>query len=294
MGKKLKLPTLLIISENPQIRFWIKKHLDSRFFILNAETESEVWKALFSNLDFVIVDASLEDCDPLNLCLELRKKNQLVPILLITGRLKKTFLDKAHRAGVTDFLSNQLDLDELDAKIEVGLKTATAREKTEGLGAFIKGLPKAVSNSLKHKMVLNDRGLKLLAESKTKGHPVSLLYLRIDNFAQWENPDEIYQSLGKFIQKLLRAKDVLIPSADGRYILLLHNTIPEAGKKVAERLREKINAYPFSAIRKMTVSIAVTSMEASEKGFKKMIDSAVKSLKMNDANLIISLEEEAP
>ncbi len=294
MSKNLKLPTLLVASENPRVRFWIKKHLDDQFFIIGAENEQEARAALTSRLDFIIVDAAFENCDPFELCKDLRKMAPLVPILLVTGRLKKNFRDKAHEAGVTDFLSDQLDVEELFIRIQSGLKTATVREKTEGLSFAIKGLPKPANSSLKNKMVLNDQGLKVLAEAKKNKTPVALLFLQIDNFEKWENKEEIFHSLGKFIQDLLREKDVLIPSTDGRYILLLHNTSPESGKKVAERLREKIGTHPFSAIRKLTVTIAASSLEASEKGFQKMIDSAIKSLKtQSDTDLIISIDEES-
>lgn len=293
MSKHLKLPTLLVVAENPTVRFWVKKHLDDQFFIIGAEDEREARAALVSRLDFIIIDSAMEQCDPLELCQDLRKMAPLVPILLVTGRLKKNFRDRAHQSGVSDFLSDQLDEGELGIRIQSGLKTATAREKTVDLGFAIKGIPKLSNASLKNKMVLNDQGLKLLAEAKKNNTPVALLFLQIDHYDKWETKQEIFQFLGDFIQNLLREKDVLIPSTEGRYILLLHNTFAEAGKKVAQRLKEKISLHPFSSIRKLTVTIAVSSLEASEKGFQRMIDSAVKSLKtQSDTNLIISVDEE--
>ncbi len=293
MSKLLKLPTLLVVAENPTVRFWIKKHLEDQFFILAVETKSEALSALVSRLDFIIVDAAMEECDALELCKELRNEVHLVPILLVTGRLKKSFREKAYESGVTDFLSDQLDVDELKGRIASGLKTATAREKTTDIGLAIKPPAMPFGTSLKNKMVLNDQGLKILADAKKERIPLSLLFIQIDGFDKWENREEIFRSLGQFIQNLLREKDVLIPSTEGRYILLLYNTFPEAGKKVAERLREKINDYPFSAIRKLTVTIAVSSLEASEGGFQKMIDSALKSIRMQtDTNRIITFDEE--
>lgn len=293
MSKQLKLPTLLVVAENPTIRFWIKKHLDGQFFVINAENEHEALEALASRLDFIVVDAAMEDCDPLKLCKELRQRAQLVPILLITGKLKKSFRDEAYQSGVTDFLSDQLDIDELEVRIEAGLKMASSREKTVDIGLAIRGIKPNAGGSLKNKVVLNNQGLKVLAEAKKKNIPVALLFLGIDHFENWENKEEIFNSLGQFIQNLLREKDVLIPSTEGRYIILLNNTFPESAKKVAARLKEKISYHPFSAMRKLTVSIAVSSFEASEKEFQKMIDSALKSLKtQTDTNLIISFDEE--
>ena len=133
----------------------------------------------------------------------------------------------------------------------------------------------------------------MLAMAKEAKMPVALLLLRIDQFEKWENPEEIFHSLGQFVKNLLREKDVLVPSAEGRYILLLYNTTAESGKKIAERLKEKINSHPFSSMRKLTISIAVSSMDANAKEFQAMINSAQKSLRMQtDSDLIISLDEE--
>lgn len=301
MSQQLKLPTLLVITDNPTIRFWVKKYLDDRFFIICAEKEGEAMDALHSRLDFIIIDGSLETSDPLDLCKEISKITQksLVPILLITGKLKKSFRDKAHQCGVTDFLSDQLDIDELEMRISAGQRAASARDKTVDLGLSIT-VPSQnlLGNSLKNKFVLNEQGLNLLAEAKQEKIPVALLMFRVDHFTDLENSDDMLYALTEFIQHLLREKDLLIPSTEGRLILLLSNTTTDAARLIAERLRGKIRLHRFSTKagpQELTVSIAVSSLEASEKGFSKRIDSAVKSLKAHsETNLIISLDQETP
>lgn len=283
MSKPIKLPTLLVVTDSPTIRFWVKKHLDEEYFVLAAENRSEAISAMGSRLDFIIVDAGMESCDALELCKDLRAMAKLVPIFLITGRLKKSFRDKAYQSGVTDFLSDQLDTAELEARIQAGQKTAAIREKTVDVGLAIRGPSLVATGSLKNKMVLNDQGIKLLDDAKNKNVPVSMLLIQIDHFGEWEVKEEIFESLVEFIENLLREKDALIPSTDGRAILLLYNTTLDAAKKVAERLKEKIGGHPFSAIRKLTVSIAVSLVEG--KGFQKMLDSAIKSLKTQEEEL---------
>ncbi len=293
MSKSLKLPTLLVVADNPTVRFWVKKHLDERFFILAAENRQEAIQALNSRLDFIIVDAALESTDALSLCKDLRAMVKLIPIILITGRLKKSFRDQAYRAGVTDFLSDQLDEKELENYISAGQKAATVREKTTDLSQSIPAFSAASNGSLKSKVVLTDKALKILSEAKASKVPVAQLLIQIDHFEKWETKEEICDALERFIQNLLREKDSLIPSKEGRYILLLFNTLPEAGKKVAIRLKERIGDHPFSAMRRLTVSIAVSALEASEKRFQKMIDAATKSLKTrSETNLIISFDED--
>ena len=137
---KIKLPTLLAITDNPSVRYWIKKHLDEEFFIIDATKKSSaIVAAQTASLDFIIVDSELEDCDPLELCGELRRiLRTLTPILLITGRLKKSFREEALQAGVTSFLADQLDFEELQSRIEEGTKAASLRQKTEEIGIAFK------------------------------------------------------------------------------------------------------------------------------------------------------------
>lgn len=286
-----KLPTLLVVADNPSIRFWVKKHLDEKFYVLMAENRREAIGAMNSRLDFIIVDANFENCDVLELCQEMRMAAKLVPIFLVTGKLKKSFREKAHASGVTDFLSDQLDADELEVRIQEGQKTAGTRERTESFASSIRA--QQSFGSLKNKVVLNEQGFKLLKEAKNGRFPVSFLFIQIDEFEKWEMKEETSQILKQFIENLLREKDVLISLNDGRFILLLFNTIPDMGKKVAGRLKEKIGIHPFSAIRHLTVSIAVCGQEASEKSFQRMMAGAVRELSTHfETNLLTTFGEE--
>jgi PleD family two-component response regulator len=294
MSKQLRLPTLLVVADNPSIRFWMKKHLDPLFFVIPAENRQETIQALSSSLDLIIIDSSMEECDALELCTDIRKMiGTLTPILLITGRLKKSFREKANAAGVTAFLSYPLDLQEIQARIKTAQITSDARDKTAGISKSIGALKQSSSASLKNKIVLNDPALKLLAKAKKERSSVALLLLRIDQFTELEHKEQLFHTLSTFIQNLLRKQDILIPSTDGKLILLLANTTPQSGDKIALRLSEKIKAHPFLKGKILTVSIAVSTLEASEKRFSKMIDAAAKSLKTHsETNLIIHFNEE--
>lgn len=286
MSKQLKLPTLLVVTNNPSIRFWIKKHLDEEFFILNAETHREAIDALNARLDFIIIDAAFEEADTLELCQELSKLTQkgIIPILLITGRLKKSFREKAMSSGVTDFLSDQLDAEELQARIAAGTKAASARQRTQDLGLSIK--PHLLgSSSLKNKIFLNNQALKLLALAKDEGSPVALLMVRIDKM----ETSETLAAFSTFIGRFLEEKDVLIQTPENGLVVLLYNRTVEKARQLAEKIRKETQMHDF----KIAFSIVVSSMEASEKGFNRMIESAAKSLKTHsETNLIISLDQE--
>lgn len=144
MSQKLFRPILLLVTENPSIRHWVKKHLEERFFILEAQTRLKAMDAvLTTSLELILLDAQFDDA--LELCKEIKKN--LVPIFLITGRLKKSFREKAVDAGVSDFLSSQLDLEELEAKITAAKRAQEVREKTSDLSSAISNQKKEPSQT---------------------------------------------------------------------------------------------------------------------------------------------------
>lgn len=125
------LPPLLLITENPSVRYFFKKHLESQFTLIEASREHTALQELCTSpLEVVVLDSHLESCDALELACKLRNRNLLVPILLITGRLKKSFRDQALDAGVTDFLQEQLDLEEFETRIAILRKASESRKKT--------------------------------------------------------------------------------------------------------------------------------------------------------------------
>jgi CheY-like chemotaxis protein len=127
-------PTLLLIADNPAIGHWIKKHFDGRFFLLEETSGPRTVEVVQSTaLDAILIDSELESCEPFSLCTKLHQLSPLVPLLLITGQLKKAYRNRALQAGVTDFLSNQLDVEEFEKCIAEGLQNAAMRKKINDL-----------------------------------------------------------------------------------------------------------------------------------------------------------------
>jgi two-component system cell cycle response regulator len=285
MNGRIKYPTLLVITDSPLVRFWVKKVLDEQFFILDASKKEKALESVrLSPLDFIILDSQLEDCNPLELCREIRQfiaKTQ-TPIFLITGRLNKDYRAKAAAVGVTDFLTDQMDTDELLHLISIGKKTAVAKEKTADLSSFIPK-PGAQGGSLKNKVTLETQALRLLSNAKLQGAPVSLLFLRIDRFSA-----DMLPAFNQFLSRSMSQKDLIIPSSEGQFAILLPDTTMEAAKKIAESLQTQRHALPSS------FSLAISSLDASEQSFHKMVEAAGKALKQASSNVILSLDKDHP
>ena len=298
MFERLKLPVLLIIADNPSVRFWIKKNLEDQFFILEAHTASSALEAVKNSpIDCIILDSRFEESDPFSLCKAIRTSlhNQYTPLLLITGKLKKSFRDEALEAGATDFISDQLDLEEIETRIAIGKKTTSIRQKTSELStAFQKTKQSASSELLKEKFLLHDQILRALSRAQKEKIPVALLVIRPDGFSN-PPPREVIESLSHFICDLLRSEDLLVPSTEGRILILLHDMKSAESRLFAEKLKKEVAAHSFpikEASSRLTISLALSTFDGTENSFNRMVSAAIKALHQTQSmkNLIISLD----
>jgi diguanylate cyclase (GGDEF)-like protein len=292
MTEQFSLPTLLIISDNPSIRYWLKKQLASQFSLIEATTRSKaIETALHSALHFIILDAAFKAYDFLLLASELRQtpSNLLTPILLITDKLKKSYRTTAQEAGVTDFLFQPLDADELAAKIDTIKKAGSVRHKVLGLSSRISA-PKQQepsSSFFKNKVLLHDQALQVLTDAKKRGVPVKMLVVRIDRFAEIQAKigapasQTILQSFGELLNKSIGKNSTITPFTNGQFIVLLPEIgLPES-QKIAENLRKLVEQQRFTTkqgILHLTASFAISDVDTTEKSFNRMIDSTTKSL----------------
>lgn len=285
-------PTLLLIADNPSIWHWIKKNLENEFYLIYANYQNDaVEQAKSTKLDFIVLDSRFEECDALALARELRRANLAVPILLITGNLKKSFRDEAVQSGVSDFLNEELAIEEMKARIAVGEKTAMVRKKTNQISAKIKAPPPPPPHVFKHKAVLNGQAIALLSNAKEE--PIALLLIRIDHYAGIG--EAIAAPLSERLQQSLRTGDVLIPSSEGLFIALLPRTPIEEARTIAETLRRAIPKEPFQLPDRRchaTISIVISPLRASEEQYRRVVKNAKEALDQaqTTTNLIISLE----
>lgn len=292
-----QLPTLLVITDNPPIRHWIKKQLGEQYYIIDAHTEKKTLDTIASaHIDFIILDGTFEETDPIALCKKIRNAAPTAsfPILLITGRLKKSYRDEALDAGVTDFLSDQLDPEELDTRIATGKKATQVRAKVSSLAAFIP-VPKTdpTTSFFKNKVLLHDQAIQFIQQNES----VTMLITQIDEFEKIQSKDEILLAFSEFLQANVRKQDTVTPSNDGAFIILISEVDAAECKKIAESLQKKVQLQSFKTKHgpvRLSISVAISKAGNTEKAFNKTIDAASIALRKTKTgkNIIFSLDQE--
>lgn len=294
MSPTIKLPTLLLVTKNPSIRSWIKSHLDAKFFIIESHKQSAIIDIIqHSKLDFIIIDGNIENC--LELCKQIKSYLHLAlpPIFLITGRLKKQFRDAAAEAGVANFLSEQLDEEELQRYIETREQALAIQEKTANLYIHTRSTHSCLLIPPQfHAQVV--RLLKLSEKEKTA---TAFLLIQIDRFKTLQTElghlaiDTLFHSFSQWMRGRLKKGDLLVPAADNRLVLLLRNTNLIQAKLFAETMRKEISKQRFRTIegRSITVSVAYSHLEATESSLERIIDVAIRALDSQN-DILLKLE----
>lgn len=177
----LKHPTLLLITDRSGVRQNVKDLCEESYFILTADNSIQALATVASSpLDLILIDEGFEEAPVLPFCRQIRSslKEAPTPILLITGRLKRTFFEKALEAGVTDFLSSQFDAQEFQARLVTIQKAKTLREKTTSLSTKLNKPPRA-SSFFENRSLLEDQVSSLFKKACEEQKILSFFLLHV-------------------------------------------------------------------------------------------------------------------
>ena len=300
MTDQLRTPAVLVITDNPSVRFWVKKQLDEQFFILDAtETDEARIVTLDFPLDLIIVDEAFEEIRPFELCHIIRgtSLNSSTPILLITARLNKAHRKKALAAGITDFLSDQLDSNELRQRVEESKRANRTRTKTSGVFTLKQPMKDKSSTSLKGHTVSHKQAEQIFSEEQKSERPSSLLVLKIDQFLNLDlaEKEEIIPLLSTFLLRCTSQKDLMIPLEGGRFTLLLPTTQIRRAKKIARILQKELKKHLFKTKKgdlHISTSVAISKVNGSDKSLSELIEMANEAFDQSHAtDATITLDE---
>jgi diguanylate cyclase (GGDEF)-like protein len=245
----------LIASSNSSHLTILKKLLQGAFHLIeSADVHQTIDLLKTTNVDLVLLDAKLKEGHTLPTAEQIRSVLSFeIPLLLITSNLKKSFVEAALEAGVTDFLHDPLEEEEVEHRVRVAIQ---ARHRSKQISEIARGKAPTIKpppKTLADRKILNDRALKEISQARKSSNIVSLLMIELDDPAK-KTPDAI-DRLITILQQNLREKDLLIPQASGKFFLMLPKTSQRAAEVIAETIRSEAEE------RSLTVSIGVISFD---------------------------------
>jgi signal transduction histidine kinase/ligand-binding sensor domain-containing protein/CheY-like chemotaxis protein/AraC-like DNA-binding protein len=128
-----KRPTILLVEDNHDFRFYIKDNLKAFFNIIEADSGKKGWqKALAQHPNLVVSDISMPEMNGIDLCLKIKndKRTSHIPVILLTALSGADQQLKGLETGASDYLTKPFNFEILQSKIRNILSQQEYMRKT--------------------------------------------------------------------------------------------------------------------------------------------------------------------
>ncbi|KQP34589.1 response regulator PleD [Methylobacterium sp. Leaf102] len=236
----------------------------------SVTVEADPHKALVlateGGFDLALVSLDLADFDGLRLCSQLRSldRTRAMPVVMIAEPHDKARVVRGLDFGVHDYLMRPVDRNELVARVRTQVRRRRFSDTLRG--AVQASMELAIMDGLTglhNRRYLDSHLGALFAEAALRGRPVATLMLDIDRFKTindtWghEAGDEVLRAFADRIRTHTRGIDIVSRYGGEEVVIILPDAEAPEAHAIAERIRERIEAVPFS-IQRDTRAISVT------------------------------------
>jgi len=123
--------TILIVEDDKSLRDFLKKTLaNHNFNVMVAEDGAEALEMVGKKLpDLVILDLGLPKVSGETVCMQIKKNNPEVIVIVLTAKSKGTDAVRSLQIGADDYMSKPFEMEELLARIDTRLKTTEEKEQ---------------------------------------------------------------------------------------------------------------------------------------------------------------------
>ncbi len=296
-------PNILIIDDDANIRKTMHEFIElAGFSVFTASSGEEALELLkTNNISVAITDIVMPGIDGLELT-GLIKKNYDTDVIIITGYSDKYSYKEAISKGASDIIFKPMHFEELLLRLKRVLKEKQLRKDRTKMLKKLEEL--AITDELTQ--LYNSRHFYKQLDmeayrSKRYKHPLSLLFLDVDHFKQYNDAyghlqgDKVLIRLGRIIKSCLRTMDSAYRYGGEEFTVILPETEGKEAAIVAARIRASMEAEKFTPgsgkIVNVTISIGVTEYCPDERisSFVQRADKAMYIAKQKGRNKVASL-----
>ncbi len=120
---------MLIVEDNPDVRYFIRSHFDMIYTIYEAKNGKEGWDTAIQIIpDVIISDILMPDVDGYEFCKRIKKDERTshIPVLLLTALHSKEHEIEGLSCGADDYVTKPFDITILQTKVENMLSVRAA------------------------------------------------------------------------------------------------------------------------------------------------------------------------
>ena len=121
---------ILLVEDDPTLGFVVKDSLQDNGYDVVHCPDGETGFAQFMkhNFDLVLLDVMLPKKDGMSIATQIRKKNETIPILMLTSKNMDDDKIAGFRSGADDYITKPFNMQELLLRIEVFMKRTKKNE----------------------------------------------------------------------------------------------------------------------------------------------------------------------
>jgi DNA-binding response OmpR family regulator len=116
----LDKPTVLIVEDNEDFRFYLKDNLRAHYKVIEASDGKEGWrKVLSAHPSLVVSDISMPHMDGIQLCRKIRtdERTKQIPVILLTAMAGESGVLQGLQTGAADYITKPFNFEVLISKM---------------------------------------------------------------------------------------------------------------------------------------------------------------------------------
>lgn len=114
-------PTILIIEDNEDFRFYLKDNLKDAYYVLDASNGKDGWHQVLSHVpDLVVSDIMMPEITGIELCKKIKNDNRTshIPVILLTARHAEEQKLEGFHSGADDYITKPFNFEILELRIK--------------------------------------------------------------------------------------------------------------------------------------------------------------------------------
>ncbi len=244
--RRAQKSTILVIEPDDDFATFLCATLDDRNTTVRAHDPNF---SLFEELethrpDLLVVNAHFSGLSSFDLCRTIRAipRWQDMPIIMTTHRQQRETRIAAYQAGADDFLSTDINTEELRARVQVRLQRArTLKERTDR--DMLTGL-------LTRRAFLEQLAARI-SEVARKNRTLAFCILDVDHFKTVNDThghpagDRVLRTLGRLLRDRFRIEDLRGRWGGEEFTIVLVDEDARAAKQALDRVRNEFSQIPF-------------------------------------------------
>ena len=245
-----QIDRILIADDDRSMRLALMNVLDSDGYNLHeVENGQEALEYCNKNMpDLVLLDAMMPKMDGFNACEKIRmlENGSHIPILIVTALDDEESVERAFKAGATDYLPKPVHFAVLRQRISRLLHAASVERHVRQLAYTdpLTGLP--------NRTTLATHLNELLAKARVSGDMIAMLFLDLDRFKLVNDTlghsvgDLLLKAVSDRLQRCVRGGDMVARLGGDEFTVIIDRAKSRDGvARIAETICESIE-QPFS------------------------------------------------